>query len=168
MFEQLYPREMAVSVYDLDWERLAEQYQGVIFDIDNTLVPHGAPADGKAMHLFKRIHKLGIKTVLVSNNGEERVKSFAEQVGAEYVFKAGKPKKKGYLDAMAKIGTCTENTLFVGDQIFTDIWGANRAGLDTILSNPVDPSSDEIQIVLKRILEKPFRRECPKKGKIIG
>ena len=156
--ENLYPDCMAGSVYELDWERLAGRYKGVIFDIDNTLVPHGAPADQKAVRLFKRIHTLGMRTMLVSNNGEGRVKPFAKQTGSGYVHKAGKPKAGGYRKAMREMGTGPEDTLFVGDQIFTDIWGANRAGLYTILTDPVDPSTDEIQIVVKRILEKPFRR----------
>lgn len=75
---------------------------GVIFDIDNTLVPHGAAADEAAIQLFARIHNLGMKTMLVSNNGEARVKPFAQQVQTDYIYKAGKPKVEGYNKAMAK------------------------------------------------------------------
>lgn len=157
--KQLYPDNVIASVYNLDWETLSKRYGGVVFDIDNTLVPHGAPADDKAIRLFKRIHGLGMKTMLVSNNGEERVKPFADRLCTEYVYKAGKPKKGGYETAMKKMGTTPQNTLFIGDQIFTDVWGANRAGMDTMLTEPVDPSTDEIQIVIKRWFEKPFRRE---------
>ena len=66
---------------------------------------------------------------------------------------------------MKKMGTDAGETLFVGDQIFTDIWGANRAGMDTILTDPVDRSTDEIQIVIKRFLERPFRRERRRRGR---
>lgn len=158
-FHKLYPDKLTASVYCLDWEELSERYGGVIFDIDNTLVPHGAPADERAVGLFARIHGLGMKTMLVSNNGEERVKPFADLVKTEYVYKAGKPKKRGYEEAMKRMGTEAGNTLFIGDQIFTDVWGANRAGMDTMLTEPIDPSTDEIQIVIKRWFEKPFRRE---------
>ena len=54
---------------------------------------------------------------------------------------------------MEKMGTNTENTLFVGDQLFTDVYGARRAGLKSILVKPIHPK-EEIQIVLKRYLEK--------------
>lgn len=158
LFGSLYPGRMTASVYELDWENLSKKYKGVIFDIDNTLVPHGAPADERAVGLFERIHGLGMRTMLVSNNGEGRVKPFADRLRTEYVYKAGKPKKHGYVEAMNRMGTTPKDTLFIGDQIFTDIWGANRAGMDTILTEPVDPSTDEIQIVVKRWLEKPFRR----------
>ena len=156
--KNLYPGRMVSSVYEMDWEKLALTYRGVIFDIDNTLVPHGAPADDRAKELFSRLHGLGMKTALVSNNGEERVRLFAEEVESIYLYKAGKPKRDGYEKAMQRMGTDTENTLFVGDQIFTDIFGGNRAGLDTVLTEPVDKSTDEPQIVVKRWLEKPFRK----------
>lgn len=60
---------------------------------------------------------------MLSNNKEPRVKSFAEQVNSPYLFKAGKPGRAGYLKAMELMGTNPSNTLFVGDQLFTDVWG---------------------------------------------
>ena len=87
--KNLYPGRMVSSVYEMDWEKLALTYRGVIFDIDNTLVPHGAPADDRAKELFSRLHGLGMKTALVSNNGEERVRPFAEKVESIYLYKAG-------------------------------------------------------------------------------
>ena len=60
---------------------------------------------------------------------------------------------------MTKMGTDPKHTLFIGDQIFTDVWGANRAGIYTMLTQPVDKSTDEIQIVIKRWFEGPFRKE---------
>lgn len=159
MFQNLYPDQLIRSVYDLDWEKLSETYQGVIFDIDNTLVPHGAAADEAAIQLFDRIHSLGMKTMLVSNNGEERVKPFAQQVRTAYIHKAGKPKAAGYCKAMKEMETDPAHTLFIGDQIFTDVWGANRAGIHTMLTQPIDRSTDEIQIVIKRWFERPFRKE---------
>ena len=159
MFQKFYPDLYISSTYEIDFDRLyRDGYRGLIFDIDNTLVPHGAPADDRAKELFSRLHGLGMKTALVSNNGEERVRPFAEKVESIYLYKAGKPKRDGYEKAMQRMGTDTENTLFVGDQIFTDIFGGNRAGLDTVLTEPVDKSTDEPQIVVKRWLEKPFRK----------
>ena len=163
LLKALYPKRLTASVYDLDWEKLAAHYGGVVFDIDNTLVPHGAPADQRAEALFGRLQSLGMKTILVSNNKEGRVRPFAESLHTDYVDKAGKPKKKGYEKAIRKLGLVPERILFLGDQIFTDIWGANRAGMYTILTEPVDPSTDEIQIVIKRWFEKPFRT-IPEKG----
>ncbi len=69
------------------------------------------------------------------------------------IHKAHKPRTGSYKKAMQLMGTDVGNTLFVGDQIFTDVWGANRTGIHTILVKPIHPK-EEIQIVLKRIPEK--------------
>lgn len=153
MLQRFYPDNEAESAYDIDFEGLyAKGYRGVIFDIDNTLVPHGAPADEKARALFVRLRALGYKMVLLSNNKEPRVKSFADNVDSLYVCKAGKPGRKGYTRAMRMMGTVPEETLFVGDQLFTDVWGAKKLGIVTYLVKPIHPK-EEIQIVLKRRLE---------------
>lgn len=154
MLEKFYPVEYLESTYEIDFERLyKEGYRGVIFDIDNTLVPHGAPADDRAAALFVRLKKLGFRCMFLSNNKEPRVKMFADAVRMPYIHKAGKPKPLNYRRAMELMGTDTKNTIFVGDQIFTDIYGANLAGIRTILVKPIHPK-EEIQIVLKRYLER--------------
>ncbi|MBQ1896833.1 MAG: YqeG family HAD IIIA-type phosphatase [Lachnospiraceae bacterium] len=152
-FSDLDPTKEESSAYLIPYESYyALGKRGIIYDIDNTLVMHGAPADKRSIELFEKLRFIGFKTILLSNNRDERVKPFADAVGSPYIFKAGKPAKRGYLEAMRMMGTVPETTLFVGDQIFTDVWGANRCGIETILTSPIDPR-EEIQIVLKRRLE---------------
>lgn len=142
------------STYVISFEKLFEEgYRGVIFDIDNTLVPHGAPADERAKKLFARLEKIGFQSCLLSNNQEPRVKMFNQDIQTNYIYNAHKPSTKNYVKAMEKMGTDKENTLFVGDQLFTDVWGAKRAGIRNILVKPIHPK-EEIQIVLKRYLER--------------
>lgn len=164
----LYPGEYLDSTYLIDFDKLyREGYRGVIFDIDNTLVPHGAPADEQAISLFAHLKELGFSCMLLSNNKEPRVKMFNDAVHVQYMYKAGKPKPAGYREAMRRIGTDSSNTIFVGDQIFTDVMGANLAKIRTILVKPIHPK-EEIQIVLKRYLEKPvltcYKLHCKRKG----
>ena len=155
MFECFFPDAYMDSTYVIDFEKLyKEGIRGVIFDIDNTLVPHGAPADERAIRLFARLRSIGLDYCLISNNQLPRVKPFADLVGSCYIHKAGKPGVRGYEKAMELMGTDREHTLFVGDQLFTDVYGANRAGLYSILVRPMNPR-EEIQIVIKRYLEKP-------------
>lgn len=155
MLEQFYPKRYEVSAYVIPYEHYqARGYKGIIFDIDNTLVFHDAPADKQALELFKRLKEMGMKTCLLSNNKEPRVRAFAEKMDSPYIYKAGKPGVKGYERAMELMDTNKGNTLFVGDQLFTDVYGANRAGLYSILVKPMNPK-EEIQIMLKRYLEKP-------------
>lgn len=153
ILEQFYPKEWLDSTYVIPWEEWYRKgIRGVIFDIDNTLVPHDAPADGRAAALFEKLHRMGIKTCLLSNNKEPRVAAFAAAVNTPYIFKAGKPSVKNYFKAVQMMGTKKDTTLFVGDQLFTDVYGANRAGIYGILVRPINPK-EEIQIVLKRYLE---------------
>ena len=154
MLSRFYPGEYLDSTYEIEFDRLYEEgYRGIVFDIDNTLVPHGMPADERAKALFAHLKELGYQSVLLSNNKEPRVKMFHEAVQVQYIFKAKKPSVRNYVKAMELMHTNKDNTLFVGDQIFTDIYGANRAGIRTILVKPIHPK-EEIQIVLKRYLEK--------------
>ena len=166
MLEMFYPDAYLDSTYSIDFERLYQKgYRGILFDIDNTLVPHGAPADDRAKALFERLRNIGFQCCLISNNQLPRVKPFADEVGALFLEDAHKPSRKGYQLAMQKMGTTTKNTLFVGDQLFTDVYGARRTGITSILVKPIHPK-EEIQIVLKRYLEKIvlffYQRKCKK------
>lgn len=154
MFKKLYPTKYLDSSYSIDYEQLYRSgIRGLIYDIDNTLVEHGMPATERAIKLFEQLRSIGFDTCLISNNKEPRVKPFADAVGSKYVFDAHKPSRKNYIRAMELMGTDTGNTYFIGDQIFTDVYGANRTGIPSILVKPIHPK-EEIQIVLKRKLEK--------------
>ena len=78
---------------------------------------------------------------------------FNKDIQVDYVYDAHKPSTKNYKKAMEIMGTDQSNSLFIGDQLFTDVWGAKRAGIRNILVKPIHPK-EEIQIVLKRYLEK--------------
>lgn len=166
MFDMFYPDAYVASTYKIPFETLYENgYRGLIFDIDNTLVPHGAPADERAKKLFARLEEIGYQTCLISNNQEPRVKMFNEEIQTNYVYNAHKPSTKNYKKAMEIMETNLDNTLFIGDQLFTDVFGAKRTGIKSILVKPIHPK-EEIQIVLKRYLEKivlHFYKKSPKK-----
>ena len=152
---RLFPRAYCESAYDIDYEGLYEEgCRGVIFDIDNTLVEDQQEATKNAVDLIDKIRRIGMQPFILSNNHEERVRLFAEAVGARYIFEAKKPLAKGYVRAMEMMGTDRSSTVFVGDQIYTDIWGANNAGVFSILVAPVNPR-ELFHIRLKRLLELP-------------
>ena len=154
MFQKFYPDYRADSTYQIDFQDWYEKgIRGVLFDIDNTLVEHGKPATDRAIALFAHLKELGFRSCFLSNNQIERVSSFNEAVGEHFIENAHKPSVKNYRKAMEMLGTDTSNTIFVGDQLFTDIYGAKRAGIRNILVKPIHPK-EEIQIVLKRYLER--------------
>lgn len=153
MFERFFPDTTVSSTYAIDYEKLyRDGFRGILFDIDNTLVEHGKEATEQAKRLFSRLKKIGFECCLISNNKKNRVRTFNEDIGVHTVFNAHKPAKKGYYYAMELMNTRPENTVFVGDQLFTDIFGAKRIGLKNFLVKPIN-EKEEIQIVLKRKLE---------------
>ena len=150
----LFPGEYLESTYSIDFEGLrSEGYCALIFDIDNTLVPHGAPADERCIRLFERLKALGFSCCLLSNNQRERVELLNKDIDVLFIENAHKPLPGNYRRAMEMMGSSLSDTVYIGDQIFTDVWGANIAGMRTILVKPIHPK-EEIQIVLKRIPEK--------------
>ena len=155
MLKALFPDEVHRSVYTLSYRKLwNEGVRGLIFDIDNTLVPDNAPADDRCVRLFRALHGIGFKTCILSNNSEPRVRPFAEAVGSEFLCDVGKPAASGYMEALKQMQTGAENTVAFGDQLFTDIWGANGANIRSVLVRPVDPR-ERFHIRLKRMMEKP-------------
>lgn len=167
MLQQFYPDEYLESTYKIDFDDLYRKgYRGIIFDIDNTLVPHGAPADERAKKLFAHLKELGFRCCLLSNNQRPRVEMFNEEIQVNFIENAHKPSVKNYRKAMEIMETNQDTTLFVGDQLFTDVYGARRTGIYSILVQPIHPK-EEIQIVLKRYLEKIvlffYKRKCAKK-----
>ena len=135
---------------------------GVLLDIDNTLEPYEHSLPGE--HVIKWLESLeavGIRTAIVSNNDANRVELFNKKIGMPAYSKAGKPFAKNLKKAMADIGTTTNNTIFMGDQILTDVWAAHNAGIRAILVPPINDRKD-VLTRFKRVLEKPILKKYEK------
>ena len=154
MLRMLYPFEYVESVFSIDYNFLYQKgYRGLIFDIDNTLVPHGKDATVEIEELFKEIQMNGFKTILLSNNNEERVKRFLKNIDSLYICDAEKPKTDNYLKAVQMLKMEKSKVLYIGDQIFTDIYGANKSGIDNILVKYIGYYNNEKKGI-KRNIEK--------------
>lgn len=154
MFWLLFPYEYVDSVFSIDYQKLVQKgYKGIIFDIDMTLVPHGADSTKEIDALFKTIHELGLKTLLLTNNSEERVRRFTKNIDTLYLCDANKPEPEGFLKAVEMMEIQKEETVYIGDQIFIDIYGANKCGIANILVHYVT-AEVETKIGIRRNLEK--------------
>lgn len=155
MFKRFYPTKWIGSIYtDMDFQKLYDiGYRGIICDIDNTLVEHDADASSQAISFLKGLKDIGFELCLMSNNDQERVARFNKDINIHMIYNAKKPLKTSYYKAMELMGTKERNTVFFGDQLFTDIYGANRAGIKNVLVEPISPR-EEIQIIIKRFFEK--------------
>jgi len=155
MIEKLFPEKYFESIYEIDTNDLSKiNVDTVIFDIDNTLVPYFIKVpDEKIIRYFKKLKKANIKIGILSNNKEKRVKLFCEKLDVIYEYKAGKPSIKSLKKIIKRLESKAENTIIIGDQIFTDIWCGNKLGIHTALVKQVS-ERDEWITKIKRGAEK--------------
>ena len=139
--------------------------KGIILDVDNTLEPYENPLPGDhVMAWLSSLAAVGIKAVIVSNNNAERIDLFNTKANLPAFSKAGKPFKKNLINAMRDIGTDREHTIFIGDQILTDVFAAHNAGIRAILVPPINDKKDPFT-KFKRLLEKPIIKKYEKGNK---
>ncbi len=153
-------------VEDINLEKLKELgFEYVILDLDNTLVGwRSREMSDSVKGWIERALSLGMKLCIVSNcllHG--RVRFFADMLGIPFVFRAVKPGKRAFRDAIKILGAIPERTVVIGDQVFTDVFGGNRMGLLTILVLPVDKKEFYITL-LQRTAEKFLLSGFRKKG----
>ena len=154
MLEMFYPYEYVDSVFSIDFQALWEKgYRGLIFDIDNTLVHHGDDATAEVDGLFLRLHSIGFKALLLSNNTAERVARFTQNIDCPYIADANKPNPASYRKAVEMLRIRNDEAIVIGDQIFTDIYGANRSGIPSILVHYIQLPG-ETKIGVRRHIEK--------------
>ncbi len=129
----------------------------IVLDVDNTMAAHGSqqPFEG-VVEWTRRLTGDGIKLIVVSNNFEKRVAPFADKFQLPFISFACKPSPFGYLRAKKLAGVRVKDCLVVGDQIFTDILGANLCGMKSVLLDPLAPDTSPT-VRFKRSLEKRLR-----------
>lgn len=157
--KNFFPDDYRSSILEITPEYLKKRkLRGVILDIDNTLIGHNVPMpDEKVSALLKEYRRAGIGMCVVSNNRPERVAPFCEKIGVpDFVADALKPAAKGYIKAAEVLGLRPEETAAIGDQIFTDVWGARRAGCFAVLLKPIHQGGEGAFIAFKRALEIPI------------
>lgn len=126
--------------------------KAVIQDIDNTLVSHGAAIDSRAKAYINMLLDNDIKLCLVTNNKKRRVVGFIN--GVPFISRAMKPLKWSFKKAIRIMHAKANETATIGDQIFSDIYGGNRAKTITVWVKPIRPSKEGGFVALKRYLEK--------------
>jgi len=158
LFEILKPKIYVNSVYNIDLKKLkkTKKMKGIIVDLDNTLVAWGQKEiSQKTIDWVKEAKRLGFKICIVSNTNSKRVAEFAKIFNIPYHSKYFKPFSIAFNNGLKILDTKKSETVVIGDQIFTDIWGGNRLKLLTILVVPI-VKKDSIGTFLHRNLEKIF------------
>ena len=144
---------------------LSKGIKGIVLDVDNTLEPYENPLPTeRVVAWLDSLKQNGISAAIVSNNNSERIDTFNRDLGLPAYSKSGKPFKKYVLKAMADMGTTPENTILMGDQVFTDTWAAHNAGIPAILVPPIKDKTD-LLTKFKRFLEKPVLKKYERKNR---
>ncbi|MCC8069277.1 MAG: YqeG family HAD IIIA-type phosphatase [Ruminococcus sp.] len=149
------------TVCDISLDILREfDVQALILDVDNTLTTHDNPnVKQEVLDWLNVMKSNGVKLMIVSNNYPERVQPLASMLGIDFVSRGQKPLPKGFSEACRRLNVPKENICAVGDQIFTDILGANLKGIKSIFVFPMEYETTTF-FKVKRTLEKPL---LPKK-----
>ncbi|MDO7905511.1 YqeG family HAD IIIA-type phosphatase [Paenibacillus sp. JX-17] len=166
MFEMLMPKLRVNTVFDIDLEALYKQgYRGIITDLDNTLVGAKAPnATPELVVWFEKVKQAGFQLVIVSNNKLNRVSLFATPLDIQYVHEARKPSNAPFRKAMKMMELTPEQTVVVGDQMLTDVYGGNRLGLYTVLVLPISIGDEGFFTRINRQVERIALTRLRKKG----
>jgi len=122
------------NIYKINYKKLKTLgIKCLIFDLDNTLVPIKVKVPDKRLEeLFSYLDTLGFKLIIMSNSPKKRVKPFKEKLNIDCSFTSLKPLKYKYKKIMKMYNLDEANVACIGDQILTDIWGANRMGFTAI------------------------------------
>ena len=161
-FKPTYYFHNVFEIEDIFWQE--ENIKGILFDIDNTLEPYATETPGKrTKELFHKLHTLGVKPAIISNNHKPRVEKFASPLNVDFYYESLKPKTENMIKAINNMGLNKEDVVIIGDQLFTDIWGGGRCKIRSIF---VDKLSDDEStfIKIKRLLEVPFIKKIKNKG----
>ncbi|MDD4509522.1 MAG: YqeG family HAD IIIA-type phosphatase [Oscillospiraceae bacterium] len=154
----LLPHRVYDSIYQLDPEALGRSgVRLMLTDLDNTISPYSISEPTEAVLAWKeKLEQHGITLFVLSNNrSATRIKRYCQMLQVPFIDHAGKPKKTSFLQAMEQMGATKEETIMVGDQIFTDVLGGNRVGIPVYLVKPIR-IRDNILRILRHGFEWPF------------
>jgi HAD superfamily phosphatase (TIGR01668 family) len=155
------PNAIADNILKVDAQELFLQgKRALLLDLDNTLAmwkSHEVAKDVERWILSAKA--AGFKIAIVSNNHEKRIRPVAHRLGVLFVERAAKPLRRGFEKAMRLLEIEAQEGVAIGDQLVTDIIGANRCGLYTIWVKPLDSSQESIGTKLfNRVFERMFIR----------
>ena len=168
--EKYLPTIIKKTIYDIDFDTLYKNGKRyLIFDIDNTLIPYDkAIATTKVHELIAMLQSQGFTIILMSNNKKYRVRKVAEDLDVKGFSWSLKPWQTGFKKVLKHLGNPPKaEVITIGDQIMTDIRGANKAGLDSVLVMPIKSKTEKWYTKLNRHIEKKIIKEIEVKNKLI-
>ncbi len=156
----LLPNLIATKVTDIYLHHfISLGIKGILLDLDNTLVKYDSDELGSEFRdWLDDAKERGFKVCLVSNGRPRRVRYFAKSMGIPAVIRAFKPKRSPFWRALKILGLQPQEVAMVGDQLFTDVLGANRIGIYTVLITPLSDKEFGTTRVVRRIERRMLNR----------
>jgi HAD superfamily phosphatase (TIGR01668 family) len=163
----LSPKYYFDKISDIDLNKLKQKnIDTILLDLDNTLVPwYNSYIDPEIYNWLNNIKVNNFKVCIISNGLSIRVKRISKELGFPFISNAIKPSTRAIVKALKMLNSKPENTVIIGDQIFTDILAGNRLGLTTILVKPL-AKVELITTKFIRIIEKKILKYLIKENKI--
>ena len=153
------------NIFTIDYKKLkGDGIKCILFDLDNTIAPLKEEKPSKDIkELFAYIDDLNIKAIIISNSRKKRVAPFKEELNVDSCYSSLKPSKRKYKKILKMFNFDYSEVAAVGDQILTDVFGANRCGITSIF---VDKLTEEEMVwtKLNRKIEKYILNSLKKKG----
>ena len=152
----LLPKVIAPALTDVDGALLRRLgVELLMLDFDNTIVPYTTSVPTQEMERWLDWAKCsGVQVCVVSNSRKERVKVFCRHYGIDCITHARKPFSQGIRQCLERYGIQARHAALVGDQIYTDVLGANRMGVTSILVSAIH--NHNFWLKARHVLELPF------------
>ncbi len=157
------PKRYVASVDRIDLDTLwADGKRAILLDRDNTLVPRDTEQVPAAVSAWLDTARAkGFKLCMVSNNWHrDQVMASARELGLEAISHAMKPAPFALKAGLKRLGATADEAVLIGDQLYTDVWSGNFAGVDTILVKP-QATQDLWYTQIFRIFERRALRDLP-------
>lgn len=168
MLSKFVPDKYQKSIYTINYKKLKrEGIKCILFDLDNTLVPTSInKPDKKLINQINDIKSLGFKVIIMSNCPKQRLSPFQKTLMVDCAAFALKPKKDKYEKILKMYDFKEKEVCSIGDQIVTDVFGANRMGITSIYVNPMG-TKDFFATAINRFLERKILKKLEKKDILI-
>lgn len=170
MLNKFIPDIYQKSIYEINYKKLKNiGIKCLIFDLDNTIAPlNNKKPTKKLKDLIEELKDMKFKVIILSNSPKKRVEPFKDILAVDSAYFSFKPLKKKYKKILNIYNFKPNQIAAIGDQLLTDIWGANRMEFTSILVNPIG-TTDYAVTKINRFIE-PFiynkleKKELLKKG----
>ena len=168
MFSKFIPDIYSKSVYKINYEKLRNSgIRCLVFDLDNTITPVTLNKPTKRLKdLFTKLKSMGFKCIILSNSKKKRIEAFKNELAVDSGYSARKPSNKKYIKIMNNYNYVPDEIACVGDQLITDVYGANKMGFTSILVNPIG-KKDLVVSTFNRFMEKIIFRSFRKRDLFI-